>query len=85
MRNLPAAILLLAIPASAAAQSIDVPSLSSKARVEQRVGVTDFSIDYSSPGVKGRKIWGTVVPYDKVWRADVLLIARLLGSSAVQI
>ena len=26
-------------------------------------------IDYSSPGVKGRKIWGDLVPYDKVWRA----------------
>jgi hypothetical protein len=26
-------------------------------------------INYSSPGVKGRKIWGELVPYDKVWRA----------------
>jgi Protein of unknown function (DUF2911) len=26
-------------------------------------------IDYSSPSVKGRKIWGELVPYDKVWRA----------------
>lgn len=28
-----------------------------------------ITIDYSSPGVKGRKIWGGLVPYDKVWRA----------------
>ena len=27
-----------------------------------------ITIDYSSPGVKGRKIWGELVPYDKVWR-----------------
>ena len=27
------------------------------------------TINYSSPGVKGRKIWGDLVPYDKVWRA----------------
>ena len=40
-----------------------------KARVEQRVGVTDFSLDYSSPGVKGRKIWGDLVPWGKAWRA----------------
>ena len=26
------------------------------------------TISYSSPGVKGRKIWGGLVPYDKVWR-----------------
>src|SRR5258705_5232811 len=28
-----------------------------------------IKIDYSSPGVKGRKIWDGLVPYDKVWRA----------------
>ena len=31
-------------------------------------GVT-IKISYSSPGVKGRKIWGELVPYNKVWRA----------------
>jgi len=36
---------------------IETPAPSPKARVEQRVGITDLSIDYSSPGVKGRKIW----------------------------
>src|ERR1700704_3909413 len=52
----------------AAQPAIETPAPSLKARVEQRVGITDVSIDYSSPGVKGRKIWGEVVPYDKVWR-----------------
>src|SRR5437870_4276896 len=28
-----------------------------------------ITIQYSSPGVKGRKIWGDLVPYDQVWRA----------------
>jgi Protein of unknown function (DUF2911) len=28
----------------------------------------NITIDYSSPGVKGRKIWGGLVPYDEVWR-----------------
>jgi hypothetical protein len=28
-----------------------------------------ITIAYSSPSVKGRKIWGDLVPYDKVWRA----------------
>jgi len=28
-----------------------------------------ITINYSSPAVKGRKIWGGLVPYDKVWRA----------------
>ncbi len=32
-------------------------------------GGASITIDYSSPAVKGRKIWGELVPYDKVWRA----------------
>ena len=33
------------------------------------VGGATVTINYSSPSVKGRKIWGGLVPYDKVWRA----------------
>lgn len=40
------------------------PRLSLKAGVYQRIGVnTDINISYSRPGVKGRKIWGELVPY----------------------
>jgi hypothetical protein len=63
------AALLLSRAAAAQSAAIETPAPSPRARVEQRVGITDVSIDYSSPGVKGRKIWGEVVPYDKVWRA----------------
>jgi hypothetical protein len=34
----------------------------------QTVGLTDVTIVYSRPGVKGREIWGALVPFDKVWR-----------------
>lgn len=34
-----------------------------------KVDGATITIDYSSPSVKGRKIWGDLVPYDKVWRA----------------
>jgi hypothetical protein len=34
-----------------------------------KVGAANITIDYSSPAVKGRKIWGELVPYGKVWRA----------------
>ena len=43
--------------------------LSPKAEVMQQVGFTDVSIIYSRPGVKGRTIYGKLVPYDAVWRA----------------
>lgn len=34
-----------------------------------KVGGATVTINYSSPAVKGREIWGALVPYDKVWRA----------------
>ena len=43
--------------------------VSPKASVSQTIGFTDVTISYSRPGVKERKIWGSLVPYDKVWRA----------------
>lgn len=64
----------------AAAQALELPAASPHARVEQRVGLTDLTIDYSSPGVKGRKIWGDLVPYDKVWRAGANAVTKLTAS-----
>lgn len=59
---------------------VELPQPSPKARVEQRVGITDVAIDYSSPGVKNRKIWGELVPYDKVWRAGANAPTKLTVS-----
>ncbi|MEJ7602931.1 MAG: DUF2911 domain-containing protein [Kofleriaceae bacterium] len=69
------------VPALAVAQpALELPALSPHAKVEQRVGVTDLSVDYSSPAVKGRKIWGELVPYDKVWRAGANQATKLTAS-----
>ena len=53
----------LVFPFSSFSQSGEIPK-SLKASVTQRLGAdTDITIDYSRPGVKGRKIWGELVPY----------------------
>ncbi|MFB6257698.1 MAG: DUF2911 domain-containing protein [Flavobacteriales bacterium] len=46
----------------------EIPKPSPHAKVKQRVGLTDITIDYYSPGVKGRKIFGKLVPYGEMWR-----------------
>ena len=46
-----------------------LPRISQHAVVTQRIGITDVTINYHSPLVGGRKVWGGQVPYDKVWRA----------------
>ncbi len=59
---------------SVLAQGPKVPAASPGAMVKQTFGLTDISVDYSSPMVmdrttgKDRVIWGDLVPYDKVWR-----------------
>jgi len=63
-----AAGLLITLSAGLAAADLELPRPSPFAKVTQDVGLTTISVDYSSPGVKGRKIWGGLVPYDKLWR-----------------
>lgn len=63
-----AALLTFQLAAAASAQQLDLPRPSPKASVTQTVGVTEVSIHYNSPGVKGRPIWGELVPYGEVWR-----------------
>lgn len=51
------------------AQQLTLPQPSQKAAVIQTIGLTEISISYNRPGVKGREVWGKLVPYDQVWRA----------------
>jgi len=58
--------LALAAPLFAAAQ--DLPQPSPKGRVEQIVGLTKVTVDYSRPSAKGRAIFGDLVPNGQLWR-----------------
>ena len=46
-----------------------IPRLSQPAKISQTIGLSEVSISYHRPGVKGREIWGGLLPYDAVWRA----------------
>jgi hypothetical protein len=67
----------------AARADLELPRPSPFAKVVQTVGLTDITVDYSSPGVKGRKIWGAVVPYDQMWRAGANNATKLTFSRDV--
>jgi hypothetical protein len=47
---------------------LDLPRDSQHSAVTQRIGITDITISYSRPLVKGRPIRGKLVPYNEVWR-----------------
>ena len=67
------------------AQRLDLPFPSPHGSVMQKVGLTEISVAYSSPGVKGRKIWGDVVPYGQLWRAGANECTKVTFSTALSI
>jgi hypothetical protein len=89
MRNVPLLGWMLAavtagllLPWSAGAQP-DLPRPSPNAKVSQFIGLTEVTIEYSSPGVKGRKIWGELVPFDKMWRTGANQATKIIFSRDV--
>jgi hypothetical protein len=63
-----AAALAVALSAGAASAQLELPRPSPQAKVSQMVGLTEVAVDYASPGVKARTIWGSLVPFDQLWR-----------------
>lgn len=59
--------------------------ISPKASVQQIVGFTKITVDYSRPGVKGRAIWGNLVPYNSVWRAGANEATKITFATDVKI
>ena len=47
---------------------LEIPAASPKSKLFQTVGLTEISVEYSRPSVKNRNIFGSLVPYDKIWR-----------------
>src|SRR5437773_4739801 len=61
---------MLGLAGAVSAQTdLNLPDVSQPAEVKQRIALTDITVKYHRPLVKGRKIWGGLVPYGKVWRA----------------
>lgn len=47
---------------------INTPQLSPNSVIEQKVGLTDVTLKFSRPSMRGRTVFGDLVPYDKMWR-----------------
>lgn len=64
---------------------INMPQPSPLSTVSQKVGLVDVSITYSRPSAKGRKVFGGLVPYDKMWRTGANMATKLTISDSVKI
>lgn len=85
MRKTIIAMATLLVASAVSAQQLNLPRVSPKGSVMQTVGTTDITITYNRPGVKGRTIWGGLVPYDQVWRTGANEATVIELSDEVQI
>lgn len=85
VRSLVAASLLALTPSLfAQAPKVDFPAASPGCTLKQRVGLTDFEIVYSRPGIKDRTIFGGLVPYGEVWRTGANNATKLTFNTPVK-
>lgn len=79
-----AAIFCAAISASEA-QQLRTPAPSPTQTIQQDFGVSSMQLIYSRPGMKGRKIFGDLVPFGKVWRTGANAATRIKFNDDVSI
>jgi hypothetical protein len=82
------AVLFLAfgmLSLGAAAQKITVPAPSPLQTVTQKFGLGEVTIEYSRPAVKGRTIFGDVVPYGKIWRTGANATTKITFTDEVKL
>lgn len=64
---------------------VEFPSASPACTLKQRVGLTDIEIVYSRPSIKGRQIFGSVVPFGTVWRTGANAATKITFSTDVNL
>jgi hypothetical protein len=67
------------------AQSLTTPQPSPTQTIKQNFGLSNVELSYSRPGIKGRKIFGDLVPFGKVWRTGANSASTLTFGDAVTI
>ncbi|HZZ56503.1 MAG TPA: DUF2911 domain-containing protein [Opitutaceae bacterium] len=72
-------------PAPAPAVRVEFPEASPGCDLRQHLGLTDIDIAYSRPGVKGRVIFGGIVPYGAVWRTGANASTKISFSTAAEL
>ncbi|KZS42044.1 dihydrolipoamide dehydrogenase [Aquimarina aggregata] len=64
---------------------VKTPQPSPSSKIEQVVGLTDITVEYSRPSMKGRTIFGNLVPYDKLWRTGANKNTQITFSDDVKV
>src|SRR5215831_240106 len=65
--------------------NLELPRESPVGKVSQQVGLTEIAVEYGSPAVSGRKIWGALVPFDRLWSLGGYQAAKVRPSRDVTV
>lgn len=76
---------LFLLVSSLAFTQLEHPKASPAATVTQEIGFTTISVEYSRPAVRGRKIFGDLVPYGRIWRVGANASTKITLDSDVHI
>ena len=77
--------LIILISSNAIAQQLKVPAASPLQTVKQAFGLSEITIEYSRPSVKGRVIFGDVVPFGKIWRTGANSTTKITFGDDVKV
>ena len=81
-------IFILAViiyPSIQASAQVHIPAPSSTQTIKQDFGMGSIELTYSRPNARGRKIYGSLVPWNKIWRTGANAATRIVFKDAVEI
>ncbi|KAB5491567.1 MULTISPECIES: DUF2911 domain-containing protein [Flagellimonas] len=74
---------LIALLSISVEAQIQTPAPSPFSKLEQKVGLTDVVVEYSRPSMRGRKVFGDLVPFDAIWRTGANMNTKITFSDDV--
>lgn len=83
--SLGAALMLSISSGSLSAQQLKVPAPSPLQTIKQNFALGEVSVEYSRPSLKGRAVFGDLVPFDKVWRTGANQSTKIIFSEEVKL
>ena len=84
-RFLLSVIFVAASLATFAQSSLKLPALSPTAKISQDFSISNIEINYSRPSMRGRKIFGDIIPYGKIWRTGANAATKIKFGEDVEI
>ena len=85
MRSLIQALVLLLVTISMVGQKLKLPSLSPSSTITQEFSTSKIEVTYSRPSMRGRKVFGELVPFGSVWRTGANAATKITFAEDVQI